>query len=247
MVPKQVEVITSQNVTINYTLATYIERFLAKVIDSFIVLMIFFVFIYASTFFKVIFGQLYDMFLWTCPYILTVCYFALWEVMNKGQTPGKKVLGIQVIKLDGTTLKWSEMFVRALCLFPDQLFSLGIAGTVLIQTTPRRQRLGDIAAGTVVVKMNNAWQFSLSDLLAIHTTDNYTPIYPQVRELTESDMLFIKSVIVRAEKNYNLAHEYAIIELSEHLRKRLNIENKMPADRIDFLRTLLKDYVVLTR
>jgi hypothetical protein len=137
------------------------------------------------------------------------------------------------------------MFIRALCTIADHLLSLGVVGTVLINTTPRRQRLGDIAADTIVVKLGGP-QIWLRDLLAIQTKDTYTPVYPQVRELAEKDMVFIKSVIVRAEKYRNQAHDEAVIELTEHLRERLEIE-KMPANRLDFLRTLLKDYVVLTR
>jgi uncharacterized RDD family membrane protein YckC len=245
MLRTQSDVSTSQNVVVSYPLANYGERLLAGLIDWIILFAAYLLILSGGVLSMFVFGSVFAMILPYLPILIYILYFTLWEVLRNGQTPGKLALSIQVIKADGTDLRWSEMFVRALCLLPDQLFSLGTVGTVLINTTPRRQRLGDIAAGTIVVK-KGASQITMQDLLAIQTTSSYTPKYPQVRELTEKDMLFIKSVIVRTDKYRNAAHDHAVIELTEHLRERLNIE-KIPAERLDFLRTLLKDYVVLTR
>jgi uncharacterized RDD family membrane protein YckC len=250
MVRTQIDIPTAQNVIISYPLASFGERFLAMLIDAFVVSTGVSLIIGGFTLIIVRLGleeTFIMMILGLSPIILSVGYFAVAEVLNKGRTIGKMATSIQVMKTDGGDLRWSDMMLRALCLLPDLAFSVGAVGSVLINTTPRRQRLGDIAAGTVVVKSagtnSGIW---LRDLLAIHTLSDYTPAFPQVRTLTEKDMVFIKSVIIRSEQNYNTAHSNAVIELTEHLRNTLQIE-KIPADRVEFLRTLLRDYVVLTR
>ena len=245
----QIDIPTAQNVIITYPLASYGERLLAMIIDGLIygTAVSFFTAGMALLFEQLGLGSWFLMLLQLAPFILMVAYFSISEVMNKGRTIGKMALNIKVMKTDGGDLKWTDMVLRATCLFPDLLFSFGVVGSILINTNPKRQRLGDIAAGTVVVKAagsnSSIW---LRDLLSIQTLTEYTPMYPQVRNLTEKDMVFIKSVILRTERYQNVAHQNAALDLSEHLREVLQIE-KMPANRLDFLRTLLRDYVVLTR
>jgi hypothetical protein len=67
-----------------------------------------------------------------------------------------------------------------------------------------------------------------------------------VRNLSEKDMIFIKTVLTRLQQNPNQAHEEVMEDLVTHLMPLLDVE-KRPADRKEFLKTLLRDYIVLTR
>jgi uncharacterized RDD family membrane protein YckC len=240
----QIDIPTPQNVIISYSLATFGERLLAMVIDIVIFFTAFWILLLIVIAIKS--DGLIVFFLSMSP-VLFLTYFFLQEVLNKGRTIGKRALNIMVVKTDGSVLKWSEMILRAACLIPDLLFSGGVIGSAMINTHQKRQRLGDIAAGTYVIKSvgSNSMIF-LQDLLSIQTISSYTPKFEQVRQLTEKDMIFIKTVIQRAEKYANTAHYNAVLDLSEHLRERLGIE-QVPQNRIEFLKTLLKDYVVMTR
>ena len=77
-------------------------------------------------------------------------YPLLMEVFNHGQTLGKRLLSIQVIRLDGTEPSVSNSLTRWLLLLID--FFYFIIGLVFIIFTKNSQRLGDLAAGTTVVK-----------------------------------------------------------------------------------------------
>jgi hypothetical protein len=107
--------------------------------------------------------------------------------------------------------------------------------------------MGDMAANTTIIKLlSTQYQYRLEDILNISSLQNYTPVYPQVRVLTEQDLIFIKTVLTRHGQYPNQAHEEVIIDLVTHLMPLLGLD-RTPANRIDFLKTLLRDYVVLTR
>ncbi len=104
-----------------------------------------------------------------------------------------------------------------------------------------------MAANTTVIKLfRSRYQFRLEDILSISSLQNYTPVFPQVRNLTERDMLFIKTVLTRQINYPNPAHITVVEDLITHLMAVLDIQQR-PANRLEFLKTLLRDYIVLTR
>ena len=78
-------------------------------------------------------------------------YFALFETIWSGQTPGKRAIGIRVISASGRPLGPFEAILRNLLRIVDQLPVMYAVGLVSLFFTARNQRLGDLAAGTVVV------------------------------------------------------------------------------------------------
>ncbi|HEV8613615.1 MAG TPA: stage II sporulation protein M, partial [Gemmatimonadales bacterium] len=82
-------------------------------------------------------------------YALVWGYFTCFEGLLRGQTPGKRWLGIRVIRDTGHAVTFSDAAARNL-LLPVDLF--GLLGVFLIAIHPRAKRLGDLVAGTVVVR-----------------------------------------------------------------------------------------------
>jgi uncharacterized RDD family membrane protein YckC len=82
--------------------------------------------------------------------VLTLAYFIVMEA-TQGATLGKKALGLRVVKMDGSPISWSESVIRNLLRIIDGLF-LYLVGAILVWSSPLRQRLGDRAAKTVVVR-----------------------------------------------------------------------------------------------
>ena|ERR1019366_6444626 len=70
---------------------------------------------------------------------------------TQGATLGKRLLGLRVVKMDGSPIGWSESIIRNLLRIVDGLFGY-LVGAILIWTSPQRQRLGDRLANTVVVR-----------------------------------------------------------------------------------------------
>jgi uncharacterized RDD family membrane protein YckC len=244
---KTIDITTTQNVTIEYELATLRERLLAWVLDFLLVCFGAFILMQLV---QALFGQMGEVALTLIMIVFTVgffLYFIFFEIWNAGQTPGKKVLGIKVVRLDGKEPEWGDVVLRAILYLMDAFLSLGVLGSVLIKTSPKAQRMGDMAANTTIIKLlSTQYQYRLEDILNISSLQNYTPVYPQVRVLTEQDLIFIKTVLTRHGQYPNQAHEEVIIDLVTHLMPLLGLD-RTPANRIDFLKTLLRDYVVLTR
>jgi len=240
---KTIEINTAQQVTIQYELSNIGNRFLAYFIDAMIVtgVCIFLAILSSQAFY---YRSEYAVLLTVGPVVLF--YSLLSEILMNGQTLGKRALGLKVIKLNGDAPTPHDYFMRWAFRAVDIFGSFGCIGTLLISSSPKSQRLGGILSGTTVIKVNSSRSFSLNDILRISTTETYQPVYPQVISLSEEDMLFIKRVIERARQNNNDAHRNVVIKLAKHVAEILEIQS-IPKNYILFLRTLIQDYIVLTR
>jgi uncharacterized RDD family membrane protein YckC len=78
-------------------------------------------------------------------------YGVLFEVLGRGATPGKRMLGLRVVHTDGTPVGWGASAIRNFMLFVDFLPPPFGAGLVACLSSRNFQRLGDRAAGTFVV------------------------------------------------------------------------------------------------
>jgi uncharacterized RDD family membrane protein YckC len=247
-----IEITTTQNVTIEYQLSGLRERCFALLLDvvleGFIWMALIFLTISARSGSD---SEFWTSFAFSFPFWFTIFYPFCCEAFLDGQTVGKRAMNIKVVRIDGKQISLSDLFLRAIFMLIDFLMTLGGLGALLILTTERRQRLGDMAAGTISIKLPTAsGQLRLYDILNINTLENYTPQYPEVKRLSEDDMLFIKNVVQRFQKYPNAAQEEAVRSLFLHVQKVLELPNlplQRPQGMIEFFKVLIKDYIVLTR
>jgi len=78
-------------------------------------------------------------------------YFNLFEWLWNGQTPGKRLLHLRVIKVDGTPVSWIDILLRNLSRPIDTFGPMGLIGLLMIFISRKAQRLGDIMARTLVI------------------------------------------------------------------------------------------------
>ena len=157
-----IAVLTSENVRLNYTLAGMGSRVAAFLADNVIIGLA----TVGLLFLFSLLGMNPDEFAQMDPgalslisaiFIITITilqwgYYFLFEWLNWGQTPGKQLLGIRVGMADGAPVDLVASALRNLIRFAD-LFLAAIGVTFFIMIfTPRYQRLGDLVAGTVVIK-----------------------------------------------------------------------------------------------
>jgi uncharacterized RDD family membrane protein YckC len=240
---KNIEIKTTQNVVLQYELADLRDRVLAYLIDM--VCLSVGLAILSALGFSIFAGTSENI--WS---IILVCIFIFYslafEVLNKGQSIGKQALRIQVIKMAGGRATFSDYAARWVFRMVDIYFSLGGIAAILISSSSRAQRIGDIVANTAVVKLTPKLDLTLKDLLTIHSQDSYKPEFIQAKQLREEDVLLIKTTLGRYRQFNNDAHDEAVDLLAEKIRETLHIEDvNVENDR--FLQTVLKDYVVLTR
>ena len=80
-------------------------------------------------------------------------YYIFFEIVWNGQTPGKRLAGIRVLTTDGRPINVAQSLIRNLVRVVDFLPSSYMLGAVVMLLNRRSQRLGDLAAGTFVVKV----------------------------------------------------------------------------------------------
>ncbi len=138
---------TPEGVELRLPLAGLAPRSLAWLVDA---LIKFALFMIAS----IVLGFLGDLgagiFL-VSAFLLLWFYNVLFEVFNHGATPGKKALGLRVTNINGTPVGWSGSLIRNLIRAVDTLPGCYAFGCISVLVSDRFQRLGDLAAGTVVV------------------------------------------------------------------------------------------------
>lgn len=244
-----IEITTTQNVTIEYELASLRERILAFFIDALIIVFSYLILLYTliSTLGAILGdGLVGNAVFGLLPIGIFVGYQFFSEVFANGQSWGKKALKIKVARLDGLEASTSDYLLRAIFQLVDTLFSGGVLSILFISSSAKNQRLGDLTANTTVIKLSSDLRFSLPDILKIDSLTEYEPQYPAVTRLTEPDMLVIKSAIRRYQTYRNTAHATIISEVTQRVSNQLAI-TEIPADKVEFLKTLIRDYIVLTR
>src|SRR5690606_6016742 len=143
---------TTQNVNLDYKIVGLGERILAFLIDGFILYMYAFLVDLISD----ALGLIYDD-SWTLRglaaliFLPAMGYSLLMHSLFNGQTVGKMLLGMQVVRLDGGPVHWSNLLVRWMLRLVDIWLFLGTVGILSILFSQRGQRVGDAAAGTVVI------------------------------------------------------------------------------------------------
>lgn len=241
---RNIEIITSHKIEISYELASVLERIFAFFIDM---IALFFTISVISMILGYFFGTtaIGENIIYLTIIPLFTFYTLASETLMHGKTLGKKILGIRVIKLNGDRLEWTDYIIRWILRVIDIWFSVGAIAIIFIVSNEKRQRLGDIFANTAVVKIASSNIYKLEDVLSIANWSNYSVTYNQAKIFNEQQMLLIKEALDKYAKFKNDAHLNAILALSNKVASQLEIE--VPKDKTLFLKTLLRDYIYLTR
>jgi uncharacterized RDD family membrane protein YckC len=248
---KTAEIVTSHNVVIQYEMAPIISRVVASILD-FIIVIFYFILInilFASVLSVQVafddFNNVSILFL----YILLLpgfFYSFLCEALLGGQTIGKMALGIRVLNVSGDNASIGDLFLRWIFRIIDIIATIGALGLIVALSNEKSQRLGDLVANTIQIKLKPSKEFSIVDILNIKSSKDYVTTYPNVTQMSDQDMLLIKNAMDRLKKNPNDAHKSLVREIADKTAEKLGL-SETPEKKITFLKTALQDYIVLTR
>ena len=241
---KKIAIDTTQNVKIEYELAELRDRVLAYLLDALIIGVA--MSLCSILFALSSFGDIFYYVVFLIDLSIFFFYTPLSEILMDGQTLGKKALNIKVVKITGKKPQVIDYLTRWAFRCIDIYGSLGAIAGVLVATTEKAQRIGGMVSNTAVVRLDPRMQLSLKQLLNIDTIDNYSPQHPRITMLNDRDMLIIKKVLDRAINYRNAAHLVAVDKTIAKVHSSTGIECR-DKNKLEFLRTLLKDYIVLTR
>jgi uncharacterized RDD family membrane protein YckC len=243
----QITINTTQNVNINFTAASLGTRILAILCDLIIqlsyLIAIYYVFFTLFGFGKVISGmdRVSVMAINTIFMLPVMFYTLLCESMMEGQTIGKRLVKIKVVKIDGYQAGFGDYLIRWLFRFIDVWLNSGLVGLISVIATRKSQRLGDLAAGTAVITLRN--DISINSTILEELDQQYVPVYPLVIKLSDNDVRIIKETMEIAVKS----REQAILDkLVRKIEEVTGIQNQS-GNPHDFVRTVLKDYNYYTQ
>jgi uncharacterized RDD family membrane protein YckC len=162
--------------------------------------------------------------LWLLFYFLIEWWYpVVFEIFRNGQTPGKKSMGIQVIQDDLAPITFSSSLIRNLLRAVDFFPSFYTFGYLCMCMHPHFKRIGDVAAGTLVVYKKDAEEYEITDL---EEEPQFAPF-----ELEEDE----QSAIVEFTMRKETLSEGRQQELASILDPVLKNESK---DRVTYLRSV---------
>ena len=232
---------TAQNVNLNYKLIGLGERMVAFLIDG--VILITYITIMENL---MSLSDIFDADGWTKRGFLGLFmlpaffYSVICHIVFGGQTIGKMIMKIKVVRIDGSPTEWYNLFVRWMLRIVDiWIFSPSI-GILSILLSDKKQRIGDSAAGTVVISVKKKHKITSTILEDIN--DDYEPVFSNVTQLTDKDIRIVKEAFLISKKNNDFK---TLTLLKNKICDTLQIETKLYD--IKFIDTILKDYNYYTQ
>src|ERR1035437_6774779 len=201
---------TNQNVNIEYEICSISSRINALLIDSLVMFGITIALIYIFSFLS---DSTKGTLFWIVIAIPIFFYHLISELTMNGQSIGKRVTKIKVIKANGSQASFSHYFLRFLFRPLDSFYALGLA---CIFFTKKNQRIGDLAAGTIMITVKDA--ISFKDIDKTMSVSNDAIVYPEVEKLKDSDIAIIIDLLEKRKTQQN--HENIVLlakKIQDHL------------------------------
>ena len=259
----KINVSTSFNIDLEFEGALFHLRMFAWIIDF--LLQIFYLIIA----FNIVDAMVSDSFssgydIWAVQLLIMLpvfTYHLFCEIFWNGQSVGKRLLNLRVVNDNGGKASFGQYMIRWLLRSSDLTLPLivlallfgdmgilkalwvtvlmFIADLILIATSKQGKRLGDLAAGTMLINVKPRGE--LEDTVFMEVEDSYLPLFPQVMRLSDRDINTIKGILDTGKKigNYQMVENASI-----RIKNILSIETSLSP--FDFLDTLLKDYNYLS-
>jgi uncharacterized RDD family membrane protein YckC len=198
----KIKITTTQNIEIEYELATIFDRMLAWLLD-FAILVVYYLIALAVT--AIISRGDFSRGLMALVSLPALLYHPVIEWLTKGRSVGKMALGIRVVRIDGSPANLGNYLLRWIfrAIETSPIVFYGTIGVATVAFSPKGQRLGDMVAGTTVIRFNRKVRFT--DTIFTATHEGYQPMFANVKRLDDQDLATIKEVLVISRRERNPA------------------------------------------
>ena len=174
--------------------------------------------------------------------ILELGYFILFEALWNGQTPGKKIQKLRVIRTDGQPIGWPEAGIRNILRAVDLPGGIYPIGVIVMFLSAKGQRIGDYAAGTVVIMEQKA------DTPGIDTRKDVSPraglidLQDYIAHMTEKQYRVVSTFLERRETMTPADRGQIARKLALGLMQRWGIRPKRDVSFELFLESAVRAY-----
>jgi len=226
---------TTQNIDIDYEVAGLGERVLARLIDigAFIALGLIELFLSLFAGWR---GTAATVLIFSF-LVLYVFYDLACEMFFNGQSFGKRMMKIKVISISGSRPNISQYVLRWLFRIVDFALTSGLCALISVAVSEKKQRVGDLVAGTTLIKTKPRTEFG--NLVFAPVDQTYTPVFTQVTELKDDDIVLIHDVLASFNKTGNGVLVY---NMAKRVKDHLSIVTPAQMTDYQFLRAVINDY-----
>lgn len=238
----QIPINTSQNVNIMFNLASVGERIFAFVLDMMIKIAYSITFFYFfADFIDGVTSELED---WMRIVFILIILFPVWfytigcELLMEGQTFGKKLMKIKVVKIDGYQASFGDYLIRWIFQLIDTYATSGVVALLCIIFSENNQRIGGMVSGTAVISLKN--KVNITHTILENLKEDYQPTFPQVVAFSDNDMRIIKENFKKADiQNDKEVLQKLVMKIEEILGVRYDETQFTPRK---FINTMIQDY-----
>jgi len=231
---------TSQNIDIDYQVAGIGDRVKARFIDYSLFWVLYIILFFTATLLldlssqgsNEIFGIV--MISWL---IICALYDVITEIFLNGQSIGKRVVRIRVMSANGNRATVGQYILRWVFRIVDFGVTMGAAAITSIAFTDNKQRIGDIVAGTVIIKTDPLEK--LDELTFDHDPSEEQVIFREVLQLNDEEITLIRDVIRNFKRTGN---SLIVYKLAMRIQEHLSITCPPDINDYEFLELVLKDY-----
>ena len=251
---KTIKIPTTLNIELEYPIANIGDRMISGIIDMIVLGLYFYLVIELFEFaptgdttseYFASMGAIFQLLM-----LPAILYSLLMEIFFNGQTVGKFLMKTRTIRLDGAsptvsdyTIRWMlrlvdvwlSFFIIPLLFSKTVVLIPGLFGIIAIAITKYDQRLGDLAAGTTVIKLKLVTKFD--DTIFRETEEDYQVKFPEIQSLSDRDITILKEVLDAGLRSSNPA---LLNKLARKVSEVTGIQTRMSAQ--NFLETVLDDY-----
>ncbi|HJU46438.1 MAG TPA: RDD family protein, partial [Chitinophagaceae bacterium] len=192
-----IKIHTTQNIEIEYDLAGLGERVVARILDMLVIIA--YAVVFAIIIANVVRNTENMAWVLVIAFLPILFYDLVSEVVMNGQSVGKRIMHIKVISLNGARPTLGQYMNRWLFRLVDFSLTGGVCALITVAASLRKQRLGDMVAGTTLIKTRPATTIEQTIYAPMPVAD-HNVTFPEVIRLTDKDMQLVKEVILIAGK-----------------------------------------------
>jgi uncharacterized RDD family membrane protein YckC len=202
--------------------------------------------------------------IWMLFFLPILLYHLIMEITMNGRSVGKKIMGLQIVDENGGKAGIGQFVIRwmirdtwffFLLVIGISMLNTGrnkegafmvlvsiayfVIDIILVVTSKKGQRLGDILAHTILIRTNT--RSNIEETVFQEVAANYVPSFPEIMKLSDRDINAIKGILETGKKKGDL---YIVSNAVAKIKNHLNIQSDL--DSFEFLEVLLKDYNYLS-
>ena len=170
-------------------------------------------------------------------FVVETGYFIFWEMVTNGRSPGKALIGLRVVCRDGLPINLRSSAVRNFMRIVDILPASYVVGLISIIVSPSCERLGDHAAGTLVVRLDRPE--AASELPVGADMNQVALTRQQLARIGPRELQLVRGTLRRVANLPGDRGAELVAEVAETLRTRMELDALPSPDRIAFLRSVL--------